>query len=134
MSLGEKFFHGVVHFFGIVVLVLLCYSGIVVLCMVLSGHWAGCIIGTQFRQLALPQARKQRPAPLSQESLLSLFLGFYSFGNFIYWRGSKYLKCPFKTPTDKFIIPTIQMHYTVLQSDQGNQTIPEGLKPFERIV
>ena len=45
-----------------------------VYCTVLSGHWAGCIIGRQFRQLALPQARKQKTRPLStQESLPSHF-------------------------------------------------------------
>ena len=40
-----------------------------------GGHWVGCIIGRQFRQLALPQARKQKTLPslTSQESLLSIF-------------------------------------------------------------
>ena len=40
-----------------------------------GGHWVGCIIGRQFRQLALPQARKQKTLPslTSQESFLSIF-------------------------------------------------------------
>ena len=40
-----------------------------------GGHWVGCIIGRQFRQLALPQARKQKTPPslTSQESFLSVF-------------------------------------------------------------
>ena len=40
-----------------------------------GGHWVGCIIGRQFRQLALPQARKQKTLPslTSQESFLSVF-------------------------------------------------------------
>ena len=37
--------------------------GIAQCCMVLSGHWVGCIIGRQFRQLALPQAGKQKTRP-----------------------------------------------------------------------
>ena len=47
--------------------------GIAQCCMVLSGHWVGCIIGRQFRQLALPQARKQKTPPHSLlKSLFSL--------------------------------------------------------------
>ena len=40
-----------------------------------GGHWVGCIIGRQFRQLELPQARKQKTLPslTSQESFLSVF-------------------------------------------------------------
>ena len=38
-----------------------------------GGHWVGCIIGRQFRQLALPQARKQKTPPHSLlKSLFSL--------------------------------------------------------------
>ena len=37
-----------------------------------GGHWVGCIIGRQFRQLALPQARKQKTLP-PQSLLKGLF-------------------------------------------------------------
>ena len=62
--------------------------GIAQCCMVLSGHWVGCIIGRQFRQLALPQAGKQKtrpPPPLkSHFSRFNLTLTFSAadFSNF----------------------------------------------------
>ena len=65
------------HCAGCIIWYFMLLHSIAQYCRVLSGHWAGCIIVRQFRQLALPQARKQRPAPLSLKSHFShFFLAF----------------------------------------------------------
>ena len=52
------------HCWGCIIGYFMLLHSIAWYCRVLSGHWAGCIIVRQFRQLALPQARKEKTRPL----------------------------------------------------------------------
>lgn len=97
------------HSRGCIIGYFMLLQGIAQYCRVLSGHWAGCIIGRQFRQLALPQARKEktRPPPLKSHSscfyltltfrdtLFTLYQCFHPCAPFVHL-ASKYLRQRYK--------------------------------------